>query len=609
MQQIGRYQVVGEVGRGAMGVVYQAQDPAIGRVIAIKTINLANLTDGAERSRLRDRLFREAQSAGMLSHPNIVTIYDIAEENGMAYIFMEFVNGPPLERLLLEPVPMSRDKILAIFRQTAMALDYAHQKGIVHRDIKPANIMVHEDGRAKITDFGVAKIVSQQMTQSGAMMGTPAYMSPEQVQGQAVDGRADQFSLAVIAYEVLTGEKPFVADYLPTLLYKIVREDPVPPHRLNPTLGPAIEEALKKALSKDPEQRFPDCAAFASALEEACAATPQWISLATGSAQSEETVAGTALNAGALLRETQAAVDSDATVAGPRMAAAPPPVQPPPPSPATTSTTGSAAPVVLPPAARAPRRDDGEGNPLFGTAVKVALVFLLIGAAFVGYHYLTTPTGPVKPAPGSASSQPPAATPPTPSPSSQTSSSQTPSEPAADKTAAPPVTPPPAAEAKREAPSASSLPEEKKAAAKASAEPPRSSGPRSIQFVSSPTGAMLTVDSQTCKAPCDLQLPAGRHVLSAELPGYRAGHKIFQSPGESEIFVALDRAVGMLSIDSTPRGASILVDGREIGRRTPATLSVPVGLHRIGVTADGKHAESSVDMSDGDFRTLILQMQ
>jgi serine/threonine-protein kinase len=545
----------------------------------------------------------------MLSHPNIVTIYDIAEENGMAYIFMEFVNGPPLERLLLEPVPMSRDKILAIFRQTAMALDYAHQKGIVHRDIKPANIMVHEDGRAKITDFGVAKIVSQQMTQSGAMMGTPAYMSPEQVQGQAVDGRADQFSLAVIAYEVLTGEKPFVADYLPTLLYKIVREDPVPPHRLNPTLGPAIEEALKKALSKDPEQRFPDCAAFASALEEACAATPQWISLATGSAQSEETVAGTALNAGALLRETQAAVDSDATVAGPRMAAAPPPVQPPPPSPATTSTTGSAAPVVLPPAARAPRRDDGEGNPLFGTAVKVALVFLLIGAAFVGYHYLTTPTGPVKPAPGSASSQPPAATPPTPSPSSQTSSSQTPSEPAADKTAAPPVTPPPAAEAKREAPSASSLPEEKKAAAKASAEPPRSSGPRSIQFVSSPTGAMLTVDGQTCKAPCDLQLPAGRHVLSAELPGYRAGHKIFQSPGESEIFVALDRAVGMLSIDSTPRGASILVDGREIGRRTPATLSVPVGLHRIGVTADGKHAESSVDMSDGDFRTLILQMQ
>jgi serine/threonine-protein kinase len=592
-----------------MGVVYQAQDPAIGRVIAIKTINLANLTDGAERSRLRDRLFREAQSAGMLSHPNIVTIYDIAEENGMAYIFMEFVNGPPLERLLLEPVPMSRDKILAIFRQTAMALDYAHQKGIVHRDIKPANIMVHEDGRAKITDFGVAKIVSQQMTQSGAMMGTPAYMSPEQVQGQAVDGRADQFSLAVIAYEVLTGEKPFVADYLPTLLYKIVREDPVPPHRLNPTLGPAIEEALKKALSKDPEQRFPDCAAFASALEEACAATPQWISLATGSAQSEETVAGTALNAGALLRETQAAVDSDATVAGPRMAAAPPPVQPPPPSPATTSTTGSAAPVVLPPAARAPRRDDGEGNPLFGTAVKVALVFLLIGAAFVGYHYLTTPTGPVKPAPGSASSQPPNATPPTPSPSSQTSSSQTPSEPAADKTAAPPVTPPPAAEAKREAPSASSLPEEKKAAAKASAEPPRSSGPRSIQFVSSPTGAMLTVDGQTCKAPCDLQLPAGRHVLSAELPGYRAGHKIFQSPGESEIFVALDRAVGMLSIDSTPRGASILVDGREIGRRTPATLSVPVGLHRIGVTADGKHAESSVDMSDGDFRTLILQMQ
>ena len=182
----------------------------------------------------------------MLSHPGIVTIYDIAEENGMAYIFMEFVNGPPLEKMLLAEQTPDKETLLSIFRQTAAALDYAHKKGIVHRDIKPANIMIHEDGTAKITDFGVAKIVSQQMTLAGTMMGTPSYMSPEQVQGGAITGRADQFSLAVIAYEVLTGEKPFVAEYLPTLLYKIVREEPLPPQRLNPTLGPQVEEVLRQ---------------------------------------------------------------------------------------------------------------------------------------------------------------------------------------------------------------------------------------------------------------------------------------------------------------------------------------------------------------------------
>src|SRR5579884_160705 len=153
-----------------MGVVYRAQDPAIGRVIAIKTIRLTDLTDESERERLRDRLFREAQSAGILSHPNIVTIYDIAEEKNLAFIFMEMVNGPSLERLLSEEAP-DKHSILNILKQTASALDYAHKKGIVHRDIKPANVMVHEDGTAKVTDFGVAKIVSQQMTVAGTMMG------------------------------------------------------------------------------------------------------------------------------------------------------------------------------------------------------------------------------------------------------------------------------------------------------------------------------------------------------------------------------------------------------------------------------------------------------
>src|SRR6202051_5338586 len=188
-----------------MGIVYTGQDPSIGRMIAIESMRLSDLSDDAERVRLRDRLFREAQSAGILSHPGIVTIYDIAEEGGLAYIFMELVNGPALDKMLKAEQTPDKETLLSILRQVATALDYAHKKGIVHRDIKPANIMVHEDGTAKVTDFGVAKIVSQQMTQAGTIMGTPSYMSPEQVQGGMISGRADQFSLAVIAYEVLTG--------------------------------------------------------------------------------------------------------------------------------------------------------------------------------------------------------------------------------------------------------------------------------------------------------------------------------------------------------------------------------------------------------------------
>jgi len=322
VRQVGRYQIAEELGRGAMGVVYKAQDPAIGRVVAIKSIRLSDLTDEAERQRMHDRLFREAQSAGVLSHPNIVTIYDIAEEDGMAYIFMEYVNGPTLEKLLGAHQPPAGATLLSLLRQTAGALDYAHRKGIVHRDIKPANIMVHDGTIAKITDFGVARIASQQMTLSGTMMGTPNYMSPEQVEGRPVDGRADQFSLAVVAYEIFTGEKPFAADRLPTVLYRIVREEPAPLVRLNPTLVPAVDTVLHKAMAKNPAERYGECTEFVDALIKACAATPDWVPMARGAMDTMATMAGTSV------RPIVPATGPNTVVKAPAPARTPPPRHP-----------------------------------------------------------------------------------------------------------------------------------------------------------------------------------------------------------------------------------------------------------------------------------------
>jgi serine/threonine-protein kinase len=289
MQQIGRYRIVEELGRGAMGIVYGATDPEIGRTVAIKTIRLNELADESERTKLRDRLMREAQSAGVLSHPNIVTIFDVGREGDLAYIAMEYVNGPTLDRMVRAEPPTGR-LVLSILTETAAALDYAHGRGVIHRDIKPANIMIHDGRMAKITDFGVAKIQSHQMTQAGSMIGTPNYMSPEQIQGHPVDGRSDQFSLAVIAYELLTGEKPFVADSIPSLAFKIVKGEPEAAHRLNPTLDWPVDTVLKRGLAKDAKDRYVTCTDFVLALTNACRACREWTPITAGAVHEAATV-------------------------------------------------------------------------------------------------------------------------------------------------------------------------------------------------------------------------------------------------------------------------------------------------------------------------------
>ena len=208
---------------------------------------------------------------------------------------MELLEGKTLAQTMTHQ-PMEIDNLLPLAIQIADALESAHAKGIVHRDIKPANIMIADDGSAKITDFGVAKIVSQQMTQAGAMMGTPSYMSPEQIMGEPVDGRADQFGLALIAYEVLTGEKPFTGYNTATLIYRICREDPAPARRLNPTLGPEVDRVLQRALAKVPDQRYATCSEFVADLQKALAAIPSWKPLPRGTSLNMDTIAGAGAN-------------------------------------------------------------------------------------------------------------------------------------------------------------------------------------------------------------------------------------------------------------------------------------------------------------------------
>ncbi len=550
-----------------MGVVYRAQDPAIGRIIAIKTIRLNDLSDTVERDRLRERLFREAQSAGMLSHPNIVTIYDIAEENAQACIFMEFVNGPSLETLLNTHEPADKQTFLDIFRQTAAALDYAHRRGIVHRDIKPANIMIHDDGQAKITDFGVAKVISHQMTHSGNMMGTPNYMSPEQVQGFKVDGRADQFSLAVIAYELLTGEKPFSGEYLPTLLYKIVREAPVAPTRLNPTLSPQIEDVLNRGLAKEPENRFANCSDFVASLTEACKATPNWAPLPRGASHTLPTDHGLPP-----LRE-----------------------QPKP-----------AAPLAVPP--RPIRPDDtiaarqAERNPLMRS-----LVWMLAGIGLVGLVLLGAQKFLLNPPLGVSQETASTAAPPeVPQPAPQVEKpSPTGAVLPGEKNADP--EPPPVERPKPVKPVTASEP-----GPDTKQDEPKPSAEREVQLLTEPAGATIIVDgsaTHSCKTPCLLQLTPGRHTLTTQLDGYRPYPHIFQVPQDSDIFLPLNKSSGTLSVISTPSGASIMIDGELRPQKTPAIFQLAPGEYAVRVSYNGVPLDFKVQVKEGEFHTRSVNFQ
>ena len=266
LTKAGRYQLVSELGRGAMGVVYEGYDPVIGRSVAIKTMLTEGLS-GNEFETYRARFQREAQAAGMLAHPNIVTIYDFGEDEGFLYLAMELLRGKSLEKLLQEQSMLPIETIIPIYQQVCSALDYAHDHKIVHRDIKPANIMILENGVVKVADFGIAKMMATGMTRAGQILGTPNYMSPEQVKGRGVDGRSDIFALGVILYELVTGEKPFSGQNVTTVIYKIMHENPIPPRELEPTIHPGLSSVITKALAKGMDERYQSCRELAEDLK------------------------------------------------------------------------------------------------------------------------------------------------------------------------------------------------------------------------------------------------------------------------------------------------------------------------------------------------------
>src|ERR1700739_2481515 len=256
----GRYEIVGDLGRGAMGVVYKAMDPVIGRTVAVKTMRLSEEGTGLSRPELLTLFQTEAIAAGLLAHPNIVVVFDAGGEDGLYYITMELVEGKSLQALLDDGHAFPLPRTLRIMEQTCGALQFAHERNVVHRDIKPANLMLTPDDTVKVTDFGTAKILQFGTVQQTAhVVGTPSSMSPEPIKGKVVNGRSDIFSLGVVLYEMVTGEKPFPGQNITTVIYKIVNEERVAPRQLDPSIHPGLNAVILKALAKEPSQRYQSC--------------------------------------------------------------------------------------------------------------------------------------------------------------------------------------------------------------------------------------------------------------------------------------------------------------------------------------------------------------
>ena len=551
VDNIGRYRIAGELGKGAMGVVYKATDPNIGRTVALKTLRLD--LEGTEAEELLRRFKNEARAAGVLNHPNIVTIYDAGEHSGMFYIAMEFIEGETLQQVLKRERILEVERAVQIVRQLCAGLDFAHSKGIIHRDIKPANVMLEPDGTAKIMDFGIAKGVGGGLTSTGQVLGTPNYMSPEQVKGGTLDGRSDLFSLGVVLYEMLTGERPFSGQNVTTIIYKIINEHPLAPRDLDMTFPAGLSATVMKALAKAPQERYQSGAELARDLqnykslgEAARAAVPP--PQATGDTVD---IAPTAMAAAAygVVRK-------------------PAPV----PSLQSTVTVPQRREVVAPPQKKSPA--------VSGALIAVAAVALALGGYFGMRSLRSAPKQPPA-AVETAKPVPPEIKPGPPKPEAQPAASPETAAPAAEA----------AVESKEAAPDTGEL-----------------------RVTSSPTGALVKIDGRgdpkwltPFTAP---KLKPGGHTVSFAKEGYQpATRKVeIRSGAKAAISADLQTLPAFIAVSTDPAGAHILVDGADTGQLTPAKLAVTPGQHRVAVRKEGFRPEAAV-VDAGAGQTLSLAPQ
>ncbi len=321
-KRLGRYEIVRELGKGAMGIVYEGRDPNINRRVAIKTARRDVMDASINADEMMERFLREARAAGGLSHPNIITIYDADEEDGIAYIAMEYLEGGDLRDLIEQRYKIAPQEAVEMGSKICDALACAHEHGIVHRDIKPANILLPSNAPLKVADFGIAHVQDSTLTQDGALIGTPFYMSPEQFMGQQVDGRSDLFSVAIILYELLSGEKPFTGEAISTVMQHVIRTEPVPLDELNFLVPRPLSQVIMKALAKRPDERYQDGHALAAALHESMKSKPDSAILAVAPSDELEKAAGTPKSTAATVITADSAASPEETTQTPGTAAA-----------------------------------------------------------------------------------------------------------------------------------------------------------------------------------------------------------------------------------------------------------------------------------------------
>lgn len=591
--QLNGYRILEEVGRGATGIVYKAVDSRTTRTVAAKAIR-----GEAARAATPESLegLREAKS---LTHPHIATLLDVVQEPQQSgdriCAVYEYVAGLSLETMLRRLALPEKPVLLRWLAEVAAALDYADARGMVHRDIRPSNILITatEPALAKVTDFGISRIAAHEMSSGGAMLGTPFYLSPEEIQGMTVDGRSDQFSLGVLVYEVLTGTKPFTADNLPGIFFQICRQSAKPAHEVNDSLTPEVSAVLERALAKTPAQRFSSSADFVDALAKALKEIPEWAA--------EVAFVG--------------APTSEAT--------------------AWAGLTGTARPSAvtmqmpvqekqrLPSLPRRGFEEDEETDkpkkysPWLLLALMLVLSAVVILVSFLwgqwdwqsgipGYKSRVAITTKDQGAERAKTVTPPAqAPPPAATPAQQTGATSAPAA-SLPTTNNPTENAPAQVENKPQQPQPTTTPPR---VGKREDNGPVPGATASIDLLSVPPGATMMIDnnnSLSCVTPCAMSLPNGRHTAAALLNGYNVSRKVFNVPDDTSVVAALNQSSGTLVVTSTPPGAKIFVDNKPSGV-TPTTLHLSAGRHKLVLTQGAMQHEETIEIEGGELQSRSLR--